>query len=84
MNLVDTHCHLNHPPLCLDTDGVLGRAAAASVTRVIVPAYDAGSWDDLDRLAKRPGVDVAFGASRPREPGCGRTRSDRRTWPRSS
>lgn len=61
MNLVDTHCHLNHPPLCLDTDGVLARAAAASVTRVIVPAYDAGSWDDLDRLAKRPGVDVAFG-----------------------
>lgn len=61
MDLVDTHCHLNHPPLCLDTDGVLARAAAARVTRVVVPAYDATSWADLAALAVRPGVDVAYG-----------------------
>lgn len=61
MILVDTHCHLNHPPLSLDTDGVLARAAYAGVTRVVAPAYDAVSWDDLARLAVRPGVDVAYG-----------------------
>jgi TatD DNase family protein len=61
MILVDTHCHLNHPPLCLDTDGVLARAAAAQVTRVVAPAYDTTSWDDLTALAARPGVAVAYG-----------------------
>lgn len=61
MILVDTHCHLNHPPLSRDTDGVLARAAQAGVTRVVAPAYDAGSWDELARLAARPGVDVAYG-----------------------
>lgn len=61
MILVDTHCHLNHPPLCLDTDGVLARAAAALVTRVVAPAYDTTSWDDLTALANRPGVDIAYG-----------------------
>lgn len=61
MILVDTHCHLNHPPLCRDMDGVLARAAAAQVTRVVAPAYDAPSWDDLAALAARPGVDIAYG-----------------------
>lgn len=61
MNLVDTHCHLNHPPLCADPGGVLARAAAAGVTRVLVPAYDAPCWDDLARLGERPGVAVALG-----------------------
>lgn len=61
MILVDTHCHLNHPPLCRDTDGVLARAAAAQVVRVVAPAYDTPSWDDLAALAARPGVDVAYG-----------------------
>ncbi len=61
MNLVDTHCHLNHPPLGADPGGVLARAAAAGVGRVVVPAYDAASWDDLARLGLLPGVAVALG-----------------------
>lgn len=61
MQLIDTHCHLNHPPLSLDTDGVLARAADAGVTRVVAPAYDATSWDDLARLGRRAGVSAAFG-----------------------
>jgi len=59
--LVDTHCHLNHPPLSLDTDGVLARASSAGVTRIVAPAYDAASWNDLAALAARPGVDAAYG-----------------------
>ena len=61
MHLVDTHCHLNHPPLCDDTDGVLERATAVGVTRIVVPAYDTPCWDDLSRLAMRPGVAMALG-----------------------
>ena len=61
MALIDTHCHLNHPPLSNDTAGVLARATAAGVTRVIVPAYDAPCWDVLAALATRPGVSMALG-----------------------
>ena len=61
MNLVDTHCHLNHPPLGDDPGAVLARAAAAGVTRVVVPAYDTPCWDALGRLAGRPGVAMALG-----------------------
>jgi len=55
--LVDTHCHLDFPPLGEDVAGVLARAAAAGVTRVIVPAYDASTWDRIqDLAADHPGV----------------------------
>jgi TatD DNase family protein len=59
--LVDTHVHLNHPPLSDDPAAVLARAAAAGVTRVVVPAYDAPCWEDLDNLAKHAGVSIALG-----------------------
>lgn len=61
MHLVDTHCHLNHPPLCHDTAGVLERAAAVGVTRIVVPAYDTPCWAELAQLAARPGVAMALG-----------------------
>lgn len=61
MNLIDTHCHLNHPPLSDDPAGVLGRAAGAGITRVVVPAYDAPCWEELDNLARLPGVSIALG-----------------------
>ena len=49
--LIDTHCHLNFPPLSGDTGGVLDRAAAAGVTQVVVPAYDRASWEPVAALA---------------------------------
>lgn len=61
MELVDTHCHLNFDPLAADIEAVLQRAKDAGVTRVVVPAYDAASWDAVSRLADRPGVAVALG-----------------------
>jgi TatD DNase family protein len=60
-NLTDSHCHLNFPPLSGDTDGVLARAAARGVTRVVVPAYDHASWQPIVTLAKRPNVFAALG-----------------------
>jgi TatD DNase family protein len=61
VNLVDTHCHLNMPPLSEDTVGVLDRAAARGVTRVVVPAYDEASWPQVAVLARRNEGFSAFG-----------------------
>lgn len=49
--LVDSHCHLNFPPLSQRREEVLARAAAAGVERVIVPAYDVQSWPAIAALA---------------------------------
>ena len=56
MVLVDTHCHLNMPPLSNDTDGVLARAADKGVMQVIVPAYNDRAWPEVALLANRPNV----------------------------
>ncbi len=61
MNLVDTHCHLNEPPLGLDPAAVLARARARDVNRVIVPAYDLKSWPAVLELTRQPGVRAALG-----------------------
>jgi TatD DNase family protein len=61
IRLTDTHCHLNMPPLSEDTDGVLTRAAARGVTRVIVPAYDEAAWPEVAALAARPNVFSVYG-----------------------
>ena len=61
VELIDTHCHLNMPPLSDDTDGVLARAAERGVTRVIVPAYDEATWPEVAVLAARRNVFVAYG-----------------------
>jgi TatD DNase family protein len=51
MTLIDTHCHLNFSPLGDDLDGVLARARRAGVDRVVVPAYDAETWQPIAELA---------------------------------
>lgn len=51
-SLIDTHCHLDVPPLGDDVPAVLGRAAAAGVSRLVVPAYDLASWGHVLRLAE--------------------------------
>ena len=61
MKLVDTHCHLNTPPLSDDTEGVLARAAAREVTQVVVPAFDEAAWPEVAAAAERPDVFAAFG-----------------------
>jgi TatD DNase family protein len=49
--MIDTHCHLNFPPLSGDVDGVLARATGRGVTQVVVPAYDHASWEPIVALA---------------------------------
>ncbi|MFO7652228.1 MAG: TatD family hydrolase [Candidatus Krumholzibacteriia bacterium] len=60
--LVDTHCHLDVDPLGKDPAAVLGRARAAGVNTVVVPAYDLASWPAVTRLAvAHRGVHAALG-----------------------
>ena len=61
MTLVDTHCHLNAPPLGTDPDAVLTRATARGVTRAIVPSYDEASWPDVAAAATRENLFAAYG-----------------------
>jgi len=61
LRLTDSHAHLFMEPLGGSVDRVLGRAAAAGVRRVVVPAFDHASWSKMDGLCKRPGVYCALG-----------------------
>jgi TatD DNase family protein len=62
MHLFDTHVHLFEPPLAGDLDGVLARAHAAGVTRLLVPGVDvATSRTALALQAAHPGVLAAVG-----------------------
>jgi len=52
LRLIDTHVHLDLPPLGDDVSGVLARAAAAGVTDCVLPAYDLASWERISKLAR--------------------------------
>ena len=62
MKLFDTHCHLTDAPLFHDLDGVMKRAAAAGVSRFMVPGCDLASSRTACRLAKAyPAIKAAIG-----------------------
>ncbi|WP_425606019.1 TatD family hydrolase [Lysobacter firmicutimachus] len=62
MSLTDSHCHLDAAEFDRDREAVIARAAAAGVTRQVVPAVDAGSWPKLrDVCAAAPGLHPAYG-----------------------
>ncbi|GIL12161.1 MAG: hydrolase TatD [Chloroflexota bacterium] len=51
--MIDTHCHLNFDSYRDDLEAVIARAAAAGVTRVIVPAIDPNTSRDILALCSR-------------------------------
>jgi TatD DNase family protein len=57
MILVDTHCHLDQPVFDRDREEVLGRAAAAGVRALVIPAIGPDRWEGLLALAGRNGED---------------------------
>lgn len=61
MRLFDTHCHLTEEPLASDTMGVIGRARAAGVEDILVPASGRASWVAVTALGGLPGVHTAIG-----------------------
>jgi TatD DNase family protein len=62
VTLVDTHCHLDFGRFDADRADVVARAAAAGVTRIIIPALDLDNCAAILRLAQAyPGVYAAVG-----------------------
>lgn len=60
--MIDTHCHLNFASFDEDRSLVIGRAAAAGVTRLIVPGVDLQACDEAILLAEaHRGVYAAVG-----------------------
>ena len=50
---VDSHCHLNYKGLVEDQQGVLARARAAGVTRMLNISTRASEWDAVIAVAER-------------------------------
>ena len=60
--LIDTHCHLDLPPLFDQLGPLLAEATAAGVSQWIVPAVHPEGWQRIATLAARyPAVRPAFG-----------------------
>jgi TatD DNase family protein len=49
--MIDTHTHLTDTPLYEQRDAVLARARAAGVRRMIIPGYNASSWQCAAQIA---------------------------------
>jgi len=58
---IDTHCHLDAAEFAADRDGVVARARAAGVDRLVLPAVDPGNFDTVRRLAHAHGGAYALG-----------------------
>lgn len=60
--LIDTHCHLDAAEFGLDRDAVHGRARAAGVSALVVPAVTEANCDEVARVCRRyPGCFPAWG-----------------------
>ncbi len=53
MTLIDTHCHLNFDSYAHDREAVLARAVQAGVTRIIIPAIDLVTGQQIADLCRQ-------------------------------
>ncbi len=80
MRLIDSHCHLNADRFAGDETGVLERARAAGVERILVPGWNLASSERALELSERfHGLDISVGvhphdAAKVDEPGWRRIR----------
>jgi TatD DNase family protein len=61
MELIDTHCHLNHSDYDTDRDDVLQRAFDAKVMRLLVIGFDLISSRFAAELSQKDGIFAAVG-----------------------
>ncbi len=57
----DTHCHLDAPEFDADRDSVVGRARAAGVAQIVVPAVEVANFETVRALAHRHNFSYALG-----------------------
>ena len=58
---IDTHCHLDAAEFAGDREQVLARAAAAGVTRMVLPAVAVANFEAVRELAHANGLYYALG-----------------------
>ena len=58
---IDTHCHLDAREFDPDRDAVVGRARAAGVGQIVIPAVDRGNFERVAELAHRHRLSYALG-----------------------
>ena len=58
---IDSHCHLDAPEFAPDRQAVLGRARAAGVTQLVLPAVSVFHFEALHQLARQHGLAYALG-----------------------
>jgi TatD DNase family protein len=58
---IDTHCHLDAPEFDADRDAVVGRARAAGVGLLVLPAVEAAHFERVRALAHAHGCAYALG-----------------------
>lgn len=62
MQLVDAHCHFDFPRFDDDRDGVLARASAGGVKRLVIPGVRQSDWSRGRELAAQvEGIDYCLG-----------------------
>lgn len=60
--LIDTHCHLDQPPLLDQLESLLQEAHAVGVSRWLVPSLHPDGWEQLAALSRRfPAIRPAYG-----------------------
>lgn len=59
--MIDTHCHLNFPPLNARAEAAIHRAFLVGVDQILVPSFDHASWNAVAKLAAYGPVLPAFG-----------------------
>lgn len=60
--LIDTHCHLDLPPLVDQLDQLLAEARAAGITKWVVPTVHPDGWQHISELTKQhPDLRPAYG-----------------------
>ncbi len=58
---IDTHCHLDAAEFDADREAVIGRARAAGVGQIVIPAVEVANFDTVRLLAAQQGFSYALG-----------------------